>query len=373
LNPTAAKSAFKLEHVLSFHPKFIETIARFIERGNRLVYVMGNHDRELHFPEVQKVFSGAIASKTVTGAVPPESIVYEPWFYHVPGELYAEHGNQYDFYSSFRYVLSPVVKQNREEALALPMGNLSNRYLLTRMGFFNPFSSDFIMNIYRYLEHWLKYYAFSRRWLFVHWFFGSILVMIELLREKKLLLFRPQNYPELIDRTAGAANVPPEMLEKLETLMEMPITNRFYRIVREFWIDRLLLSLAFIGGTVVLALVPIPLWIKLTVPLMGFPLVYFFYEWMARGESVLTIDEDIPNRARMIAGILKVRVVLFGHTHKPCHIPLGRDINYINTGTWAPVISREKKSRMVEGLRNYAFISICKEDGTTRVEFGSWQ
>jgi len=108
-------------------------------------------------------------------AQPP--IRFEPWFFHVPGEIYAEHGQQYDMYSSFRYILAPRVAWGGAEQIALPMGNLSNRYLMARMGFFNPHVSEFILNLFLYVAHWVRHYALSKRSILVPWFTGSLRVV----------------------------------------------------------------------------------------------------------------------------------------------------------------------------------------------------
>ena len=376
LNATAPKSVYKIKKILADHPQFIKTLAAFIAGGHRVVYIMGNHDREFHFKEVQEVFTGAVSAELASQGkvLPGDAIRYEPWFYYVPGEIYAEHGNQYDYYSSFQYLLVPEVKVMKEKILALPMGNLTNRYLMCRMGFFNPFSTDFILNIFSYIKHWMKYYMFSRRNLFLNWFFGSFLVMLELIKEKRrLIIKKPDEYRFKLQEAARDSGLAMASVIKLGQLHKAPITSRFYRIVREFWLDRITLALLMLGGTITLALVSIPLWVKLMVPLSAFPLFFFIYEWLARGDSIFTVDQKIPHDARKVAEIVGVKAVIFGHTHKPCNIPLSAGISYINTGTWAPIWEGEEQKTPLPGLRNYAIVtSFWEQDRPIAVEFGSW-
>jgi hypothetical protein len=126
-----------------------------------------------------------------------------------------------------------------------------------------------------------------------------------------------------------------------------------------------------IGGTVALALVPIPLWIKLMVPLCGFPLLFFIYEYLARGGSIFTIEKEIPEFARRIADLLPVKIVTFGHTHAPRVIPLRRDACFVDTGSWAPLFAREDHTKLAPGYRNYLVASF---DGRNGVAFklDSW-
>ena len=119
LDATAEKSVWKLERVLAHHPRFVATLAQFAAHGHRIVYVLGNHDRELHFPEVRAALERAVrAAAGLEGAEPARPLIQiEEWFYYVSGELYAEHGQQYDYYSSFRHLLAPVVEVRGQRTL----------------------------------------------------------------------------------------------------------------------------------------------------------------------------------------------------------------------------------------------------------------
>lgn len=362
LDSTGPKSAWKCRRVLDHHPVFVAALAQVLCRGHQVVLVMGNHDREFHFPEVQNVLVNSLlaAVSDEGGTCDPRSIRFEPWFFYEPGEIYAEHGNQYDYYSSFRFLLQPTVRSSNEERLALPMGNLSNRQLMTQMGYFNPHSTDYIGNVFDYALHWFRYYAFSRRSIALNWLWGSIVVMQRLLRIKKDLMKTPEDYPERLKAVAVRNRLADVTVDALTRLQRPPIMYRFYRIVREFWIDRLLLSLLMIGGTVALALVPIPLWVQLMVPLSCFPLLFFVYERAVHGEDVFTVDRQLPSYARAIADLLPVRVVTMGHTHRPSLVPLSSGVTFVNTGTWASV-SRWTDSAEPPGYRNYLLVDF--EDG----------
>ncbi|MBL6974689.1 MAG: GNAT family N-acetyltransferase [Deltaproteobacteria bacterium] len=372
LEPTEDRSAWKVRRILRDHPQFVSAIAGFLAGGHRVVYVMGNHDREFHFQGVRDAFRDVVAEAVGEAwkRVSAEALRFEPWFYWVKGEIYAEHGHQYDYYSSFRHLLCPVVGTRRGKALALPMGNLSNRYLVTRMGFFNPHAVDFILNLFRYLAHWFRFYAFTRRSLAFNWFWGSLVTMAHLLRVKRRLRKEPQDRGETLQGLAHRFNLPLETVMALEELQRRPITDRFFRVVREFWLDRVLMALLMTGGTVALALVPIPLWIKLMVPLTAFPLFYFVYEALVKGEDVFTHERQLPIYARRIAALLKVRVVTFGHTHKPRLIPLDKDLTFVDTGTWAPIMRRMETWRLDPGYRDYLTLTIG--DNEAIMDFNSW-
>jgi UDP-2,3-diacylglucosamine pyrophosphatase LpxH len=372
LDPTPARSAWKLERILADHPVFLDTLVDVLARGHRIVYVLGNHDRELHFPEVRRALLRQLEERGRQSgrSISAGGLTIEPWFFYVPGEIYVEHGQQYDYYTSFRYLLWPQVDVGGEPALALPLGNLSNRVLMNRMGYFNPHASDFILNFFRYAGHWLQRYAFSRRSLVVPWLLGSLGVIRSLLSVKRRLRQRPPEDAAALERVARRFDLPAETLRELGHLQQLPIAHRLYRVIREFWIDRLLIALLMTGGTVALALVPIPLWIKLMVPLSAFPLLYFVYEWLAQGETIFSHVTVIPENARAIARLLPVRLVSFGHTHVPRLIPLAEGVTFVDTGCWAPATLQSHPARLRPGLRNYLLASFHL--GEVQIELGSW-
>ena len=372
LLPTAQKSAWKLRRMMQDHRGFMLTLARFVAQGHQIVYVMGNHDREFHFPEVQQAFLSELreCAASLGAALDDQAVRFEPWFYYVPGVLYAEHGQQYDYYNSFRFVLSPVVETPQGKEIALPMGNLSNRYLVNRMGFFNPHASDYILNVFHYAMHWLRFYAFTRRSIVFNWFFGSLMVMARLLSLKKGVHKKPANHDELLEGAALRARLPLNTIHALSALHRAPITMRFYRILREFWIDRLLLAIVMVLGTVALAIAPVPDWAKVMVPLSTFPLLYFIYESLARGETIFSVEKEIPRYAMRIASLLDARVVTFGHTHRPRVVPLGKDAVFVDTGTWAPMTPGGQPSETATGFMNYLTVESDRDRVTHAL--GSW-
>jgi len=363
LDATAAKSAWKLDRILDDHQGFVDLLARLIAAGHRVVVTIGNHDRELCFPEVaavlrDRIIAGAASLPTTT---PPSSeavsalLVIEPWFFCIPGEIYVEHGHQYDFYSSFQYNLEPLVTLHGEPSIALSTGNLSNRYLLSNIGFFNPHATDFILSGFGYLRHWLRHYAFTRRMLILTWFIGSIRALVALLKiRSRLKLHPPRDYERHVHAAGLRYGLAPGLAERLHAMACEPITSRFHKIVREFWVDRVLLSLTLTGATVAIALSGATLWVKLVVPLAIFPLVWLLYAWLAGTNNALTNEYRAHIYARGIAALVPVKAVVFGHTHAAATEPLSRDTTLANSGTWAPSWTRD--GHPVPGLRNYVLV-----------------
>ncbi len=78
----------KLDLMYKAHPKFFKALEKFVKnKNNRLFFVIGNHDHDLFFKDLQKKIKKIIKSK---------SNVFFRLKYHYHG-VYAEHGQQYDF------------------------------------------------------------------------------------------------------------------------------------------------------------------------------------------------------------------------------------------------------------------------------------
>jgi UDP-2,3-diacylglucosamine pyrophosphatase LpxH len=148
--PTPEKSVQKLTSIYEGHPLFFRALAWFVGRGHRLVFLQGNHDLEIYWPQVQErlrafvareypaasdydaaaaplpsVVEGTAAlSSTAEGAaaLPPtaeghlipadleERIVFPPgWFYYRPGVFYAEHGCQQELLNACPNPIRPLM------------------------------------------------------------------------------------------------------------------------------------------------------------------------------------------------------------------------------------------------------------------------
>ncbi|RME25699.1 MAG: hypothetical protein D6806_07460 [Deltaproteobacteria bacterium] len=369
LDPEEGKSAWKMERILRFHAQFVKALAGFIAAGGEIVYVLGNHDRELHFEAVRRTFLDRLDEQLRSmGATRSErSFRIEPWFFLEPGVLYAEHGQQYDPYSSFHDVLDPIGMVGRRRLLILPMGNLSNRVLMSRMGFFNPHASDFITSLWGYLKHWWRHYALSRRSLLFNWLWGSVVALGRLLRRRRWFR-RPAPSQKMLEEYEKQYGLDDERLKRLVALQHRPVGGRLYSVVREFWLDRVAMATVMTGGTVALALVPIPLWIKLVVPLMGFPLLYFIYERFALKSTIFDYEKRLPALAAKIADATGAAIVAFGHTHKPRVVPLGPGKWFADTGRWAP--EYDESGALVGNLNSYLWVEGNEK---LSIELGCWQ
>ncbi|MGD1994660.1 MAG: hypothetical protein PVI59_15810 [Anaerolineae bacterium] len=132
--PTPEKSADKATSIYQGHPIFFRALAWFVGRGHRLVFVRGNHDLELYWPQVQDRLRSHIAAEyraafdcAPEDPLPPdfqERIDFRPgWFHYRRGVFYAEHGKQYEPLDSCPNPIRPVMPGD-PWVLSPPVGSL---------------------------------------------------------------------------------------------------------------------------------------------------------------------------------------------------------------------------------------------------------
>ncbi|SFP13001.1 hypothetical protein SAMN05660464_2149 [Geodermatophilus dictyosporus] len=75
----------KLDRIMAAHAPVFAALRDLLAAGHRIDFVAGNHDMELSMPAVQRSLRQAL----------PGTLDVHPWMLHLPGVLYAEHGQQH--------------------------------------------------------------------------------------------------------------------------------------------------------------------------------------------------------------------------------------------------------------------------------------
>ncbi|HEU4348817.1 MAG TPA: hypothetical protein VFR35_13650 [Actinoplanes sp.] len=101
-----AEAVGQLETIRTAHPEVFRGLARVLATGAGVDVVVGNHDVELARPALRDRLRTMLSDH---GGPPAERarLRFFPWVYHVPGVLYAEHGNHYHDINTFRRPLYP--------------------------------------------------------------------------------------------------------------------------------------------------------------------------------------------------------------------------------------------------------------------------
>ena len=371
---TVPGAVFKMRRLLAGHRPFLAGLARFVASGNFVTFVMGNHDRELCFPEVQALLLEALAALAPPGAslAVADRIRFEPWFVYVPGVLYAEHGQQYDRTCSYRDVLWPVIPPDRRHGpeLEMSLGSLTGRMVLSRLGTFDPFDDEsFLLGFGGYFRHYVEHY-WPRRPFLSTYFRGCARVLREARALRKRALAAGPADPQRFVRYARAKGVGEDFVELARRLSSQPIADDLRSLLHELWIDRFVI----IGAALlvlVLGIANAQSWIQGVLLLTLLPVVAFAIRALGRGSFALQERGRWGLVAEQISGHLGVPVVAFGHSHRPERRPLRSGGRYYNLGTWAPGIRRDDASLLAEARR---YLVVRPGAGrAVRVAFQQWK
>lgn len=330
------KSVFKIERILRDHKEWMQALRWFIMCGHRVVFVIGNHDLELHWPAVQEKFLECLEVERPYR----KSIRFCEWFYISNSDTLIEHGNQQDPYCLCVDPVNPFVLQYNKPEIRLPFGNVACRYLINGMGFFNPHvDSNYIMSMSEYLSFFFKYMIRAQPLIVWTWFWGSFLILTKSFSDTLLPSLRnPLANEDRIETIAAKSNATARMVRELKELFADPAERRPMILARELWLDR-----AFLILMGLLVLFYVFLLIKqifdisffwMFIPILLFVPFFLFYS-RTINSNVSHYKEPQDDVLAMSGAITKTKRVIYGHTHVVRHEIIGA-IEHLNPGSWSP-------------------------------------
>lgn len=361
LHPQEEKSAFKMQTILKAHTPWVSYLAEFIKKGNRAIFVIGNHDLELHFPLVQKCLVDALE-------LPEDKkhlVRFCEWFYISNGDTLVEHGNQYDPYCMAQDPVNPYIERFNRIEVRVPFGNLATRYLINGLGFFNPhLDSNYIMSLRQYAVFFFKYMARAQPFLMITYLWGATVTLFQSFLDRlRPTLTDPLGIEDRIEKIAKKSNATPRMVREMKELFVAPAASYPTIIMRELWLDRAALVLI---SLIVLYLLFLQIDRFFDVSVLWVFGVYLllipFFIFYSRS-IVSDVHEFKEPRERILslAGIItKVSRVIYGHTHIVRHEVIGA-IEHLNSGTWSPAFMDIECEKPI-GQKTFIFIEPG-EDG----------
>ena len=348
LHPQEDKSLFKIKKILEDHEEWTRALANFIKTGNRVIFILGNHDLELHFPSVQKHVLKAL------DLLPEEKkrVRFCEWFYISNGDTLIEHGNQYDPYCVCQDPINPFVVKGSHIEMRLPFGNLATRYLINGMGYFNPHvDSNFILTAREYLVFFFKYMVRSQPLLVWTWLWGSFVTLFQTFFDRLLPVLRdPMVVEERSAAIAKKSNTTPGVVRQMRSMSVSPAANNPWLLATELWLDRAMI-LMVIGYVIMRTYftvddyVPIAVW-WIAIPLVLFLPPFVFYSTLVASEvvSYKKPRERILMNSSWITGTNRV---VYGHTHITCHEVIG-GVEHLNSGCWSPAFVDVECTRAID-------------------------
>ena len=330
----------RLHAVLDAHPAVEDALGRFLEAGNGIVFVTGNHDAELLYPGVRRALvqrlEGARGPKeeisiTRTGLVrldelPPGRIRFVRWFLREEGGAWIEHGHKFDPSCATPAQLSPT----RGGHLVQTVAEVATRSFANVMPEIDYDAPD------KFTAMDYVRWALARGWRFV------VRCMLLYLRMTGRILalwvgagrVDPQGlkaHEERLARVAANAGLQMSTLMALEKMAPPPSATTVSGLFKITALDHVLavvlpLVLAVIGGRIGLW----PTWLG---TLVALALGAASLAWMRRGRKRRDVARDMLEVAAGVGEVTGVPLVLMGHSHRGTIQRLG-DVVYANSGSW---------------------------------------
>lgn len=365
LNAEEEKSRFKMRTILKDHSTWVESIRKFILAGNRVVFIVGNHDMELHWPGVQQEILDALK---LSGEF-RDSVRFCEWFYVSNQDTLIEHGNQYDAYCLCSNPIHPLIKKGSRIYVRQPFGNLANKYMMNGMGLFNPHvESNYIMTATQYVAFFFRYMLRTQPLLIWTWFWGAMITLFTSIGEGLLPALKdPLTVESRISQIATRSNASPRVVRSLREIHVHPAIHDHFQILRELWLDRaFLFVLICFASFQIFSVVHLFARVSLLwfcVPLLFFLPFFLFYASSVKS-NVFGFMDSVANSAPLAAKICKVKRVIHGHTHIEQHRVI-EGVELINTGAWSPSFL-DPECRRPFGRKPFAWIRPA-ENGKGRI------
>lgn len=364
LDSEREKSLYKIDVILRDHPIWVQSLAEFIGNGHRVVFVIGNHDLELNWLEVQKRIMDMIVHKEEDR----RRVRFVEWFYLSNKDTLVEHGHQYDPFCSSKDPVNPVVIDYNRLLVRLPFGDLACRYMSNGLGFFNPhIDSNYLLTAWGFTKIYFKYMLRAQPLLIWTGFWTSVVTALQTLRHNTLQARQnPLTVEDRIDEIAKKSNASPRMVREMQALFAQPIAESPLKIARELWLDRAFMVLLGLFLLLYVFLLVDKIynlsfyWLFVPILLLFPP--YFLY---ARNVQSYVHQYKRPDEEKMtMAGMItNTRRSVFGHTHFMRHEIVG-GIEHLNPGTWSPAFL-DVECTQREGQQAFVWISP-DGTGTTR-------
>lgn len=342
------KSVWKLNLIKKGHPAFFAALAGWLEKGNKLFIVKGNHDLEWYLLSVRNylrlLLSELICKDTGADIIDclKEKILQNVHFFDdsllIDRDFYVEHGHRYD---KFTFVIdnpllvkSKEIKSQQEQTISdelnIPFGSFFNRYLINQVELVYPYIDNVrpaanllpMMIRERFplaVKILLQSSVLVRRMIktlngvYIRFMFGRVFWFALVFLIPVIILIASNFTQIVLYFTAPVADNP----SRLDTFIN----------------DRLsgagMLLLSYILSRIVS-------WFQLSEP-----------------------DSLIDYAKKIIEENPGYRIVTMGHTHNPGEYNLGSSKWFYNTGTWIPIV--EASSGDIRQDKTYTFLHLTRD------------
>jgi len=345
LGPEEAKCVWKLRQTFARHSEVFDALARFLQSGNFLHIVRGNHDAEFHWPAVQAEFKSQLVARLgLTGGARrrfEQRIEFHPWFYLEPGFFYAEHGNAHDRYSVQGGFFDPA-GVNRE--LDLPLSSKVLRYFANRYAEQTDLDECDTWGVVEYID-WVLRAGNPLRVAadyFVMVWRVTYPVFLQSLKVWRRFARAADKAISQVDAHASSAHVRKALgrfsgteaqTRQLLAIASRPAEESLFDSMQLFYLDRAVLAVLGLFSAFVAVGAAHGFGPKLGAAIataIGFAALNAALARRRKTDS----HPMLQQAARRIAQLFDVKYVVMGHSHRVVDEPIGSGARYLNLGSW---------------------------------------
>lgn len=373
-----------ISQILVGHPVFVQALAQVLAAGHAVVFLPGNHDIEMQWPQVQDAVRQAIGKALHDRATDEDSseairrLEFRQWYYHEEGRVWIEHGCQYDSENAFQFFLRKDLAERgdavHKSEVDLPLGTFFQKYLYNQFG-----NITFLVPNSRSQFRYFRWLLINRPRLLarvgtVHLpFFWQVLRRITAGGSKTSELRECHNaeLQRMVDSDPLGEKIREvESYKRIELNAAMLAKRAVVRAAKV--LSYILLGAVLTTGLWTLGAQSIGtasfnvgfkalLFLGLNFSFLLVTLVTMTY-FLLR-PSAFGPDPWLGHSATKIAQLLPVSVVTFGHTHDEdvTALSLSDDAWYYNTGTWIAVFTSD--SLLPRERVQYTFLRIVGHKG----------
>jgi len=342
----------KLRLVMVHHASVMDALSRFIQSGNTLVIVPGNHDVDWHWESVQAEFRDTIAGRAGVGV---ERVEFSPWFYYEEGLIYLEHGHQYDGYCSHDHVLYPVSPTDPRRTTQSLSDILVRTVVRPTRGMTEGGHDK--MGVHDYLR-FAGSLGISGMVALARRFMNVAVAAFGMWREhvseaaKAVRREHERKLQQLSQKRAHSV----ERLRSLLGLQHPPLTRDLGSIASSLMIDQLVLGAVVLAG-VCAVLVWIEHWGVASSTSLGvlLGLAGARHIWLRRAS--VEPSALLRERSAAVARLFPAAVVVMGHTHLPEVRRAAEDTTYINLGAWTEDETEDGRAPSLPATRTHLVLT----------------
>jgi UDP-2,3-diacylglucosamine pyrophosphatase LpxH len=353
----------KLRCVARRHRAVFESLARFIEAGNTVVVVRGNHDVDFHWPSVQDEFVRQLA---MYARIERGQVEFSPWFYYEKDRVFVEHGHQYDRYCSYDHLLNPLSPSDPRRS-SRSLSDVLLRHVVRPTAGLLETGHD-TAGLRDYLAFGLRLGVRGAGNLLAR-FLGAVATLFGMWREHASEGARRvrQQHERRMGDLAAMLDLKLESLRALASLQRPPMTQSFGHLTLAVMLDRVLLSLLAVAAVgLVVLLFP---WmhglvaaVLICISLAGTAAA------LSHWRQHIDPSNELRERATRVARLFPAAFVVMGHTHLP-EVRTGaeNESTYVNLGAWADA----NEGGTWTSSRTH-FVVHAEDDGCATAELRIW-